>query len=211
MREPWDFDRDPLVALRHGDPGPFEAFVTSETTTFLGFYLRLGAKRPEAEDLVQELFMKLFRHAETYRPQDRFAAFAYRVARNAWIDRQRRSARAEDLTQTLAASEEARQRSQESRSEWPVSELAQREEIERLNEALGELPEHHRMVFDLGVRQELPYAEISALLEIPIGTVKSRMFHAVRKLREALEGDFRAEPRSEPRPEQGPTLREKRA
>ena len=58
MRETWDSEHDPLVALRGGDAGPFEAFVTSETATFLGFFLRLGASRPEAEDLVQDLFMK---------------------------------------------------------------------------------------------------------------------------------------------------------
>ena len=52
--------------------------------------------------------------------------------------------------------------------------------------AVRRLSERHRLVFELGVVQELSYAEISAVLEIPTGTVKSRMFHAVRRLREAL-------------------------
>ena len=60
---------------------------------------------------------------------------------------------------------------------------------DELRAALAELPDKHRLVFELGILQELPYADISAALEIPVGTVKSRMFHAVRKLREALGED----------------------
>ena len=57
MKGTWDDDRDPLAALRRGDPRLFEAFVGSETATFLRFFLRLGAGLHEAEDLVQEVFL----------------------------------------------------------------------------------------------------------------------------------------------------------
>ena len=90
MKGTWDFDRDPLAALRSGDERLFEEFVRLELPTFAGFFLRLGAGVHEAEDLVQELFLKLFHQAPHYRPQERFSAYAFRAARNAWIDRQRR-------------------------------------------------------------------------------------------------------------------------
>ena len=56
----------------------------------------------------------------------------------------------------------------------------------QLAAALAGLGEHHRLVFELGVVQELPYQEIGQILGIPVGTVKSRMFHTVRKLQEAM-------------------------
>ena len=180
LKDTWDSERDPLVSLRAGDPGPFEAFVTCETPTFLAFFGRLGATRGEAEDLAQEVFLKLFRTADNYRSRGRFAAYAFRVARNAWIDRRRRWAGQPEVEAVDLAH-------QGGEDEEPGAGLARREEVARLRQALAALPEHHRLVFELGVVQELPYGEIAEALEIPVGTVKSRMFHAVRKLREVLE------------------------
>ena len=183
----WDTDRDPLEALRAGDRGPFEAFVRSETSTFLGFFRRLGADEAEAEDLVQEVFLKLFQSARSYQPAGRFGAFAFRIARNAWIDRRRRGGlRARPTGGDDDPDTEPRERWPEDGAPGPRVVAERREEAARLREALATLPEHHRLVFELGVIQERPYSEISQLLEIPEGTVKSRMFHAVRRLRELL-------------------------
>jgi len=190
LKESWDFGQDPLVALQRGDPGLFEAFVLSETPTFLAFFLRLGARRAEAEDLVQDLFLKLFRNAEHYQPKGRFAAYAFRVARNAWIDGARRRAHRPGEGRGDGGPEgdallDARIAAP---AEEPGAALAEREEVERLHAALATLGQHHRLVFELGVLQELPYGTIAEMLDIPIGTVKSRMFHAVRKLRAGLAG-----------------------
>ncbi|MCP3915652.1 MAG: RNA polymerase sigma factor [bacterium] len=196
MKETWDSERDPLAALRDGDPEPFEAFVVSATPAFLAFFGRLGASRAEAEDLVQEVFLKLFRTAPSYTQRGRFAAYAFRVARNGWIDRVRkRGAEAEGLGMPVASggADEGRtsaiERAPATGTEEPGSGLARREEAARLRAALARLPEHHRLVFELGVLQEMPYESIADTLEIPVGTVKSRMFHAVRKLRAALGED----------------------
>lgn len=190
MQGTWDTDRDPLEALAAGDSGPFEAFVHASLPTFLGFFRRLGADEPEAEDLVQEVYLKLFQSARTYFPSGRFAPFAFRVARNAWIDRRRRGAvqpraaggQEEGPVDPAAPGLEAHP----GREQAPGGRQEQREEAQRVRTALASLPEGQRLVFELGVVQELSYAEIGALLEIPEGTVKSRMFHAVRRLRELL-------------------------
>jgi len=193
LKGTWDDERDPLSALRRGDPGLYEEFVRTETRSFVAFFLRSGARLHEAEDLVQELFLKLYNHAPNYEARERFPAYAYRIARNSWIDHQRRRSSRPGLLSIDQPSVggdggagAASGRSLPS-PEQPVSErLSQLEQADRMRAALRELPEHHRLVFELGVLQELPYAEIGRSLGIPVGTVKSRMFHAVRKLRHAL-------------------------
>ena len=208
LKEIWDGESDPLVALREGRPGPFEAFVGAETRRFLAFFDRLGAPRAESEDLVQETFLKLFRLASThpgadapYRPEGRFLAFAFRVAKNAWIERRRREAarprRAWEVGSgrpELEGSEEgaldrARVRTGAAPDASGPDAVAERlEEAARIRDVVGTLPDAHRLVFELGVLEERPYAEISEILEIPVGTVKSRMHNAVRKVRSALGG-----------------------
>jgi len=192
LKESWEDDRDPLAALRDGDPALFEAFVHRETSTFRGFFLRLGASRPEAEDLLQDLHLKLFQNARNYQAQGRFAPYAFRVARNLMIDsRRRRAVRPPASTGGGSTGDGEEQdswldRVPDRRNQEPETELVRREEAQRVRAALGELSERHRQVFELGVVQELPYQEIGSILEIPVGTVKSRMFHAVRKLQETL-------------------------
>ncbi len=201
LKDSWDGERDPLAALVEGRTGPFEAFVQAETRTFLGFFSRLGARRSEAEDLAQETLLKLYPLASTsmpaaraetapgvgegkgalpYESRGQFRGFAFRVARNIWIDRCRKHA-GEPLSveEDLSAPDPA--------AAQPLRQLEQLEESDRVKAAVGGLSEAHRSVFELGVVQELPYAEISAALGIPVGTVKSRMYHAVHRVREALE------------------------
>jgi len=190
----WDLPCDPLAALRAGDPKPFEAFVRSHARTLYAFFRRQGAGLHKAEDLAQEVFLKLHHHAPQYRPDERFAAFALRVARNIWIDDRRRAgarlspSSLEPRTPSgVPVPLDSRVVSGLSEEPGPFDHAVTVEEGARLHAALQELAPHHRAVFELGGLEELSYAEVSSLLGIPVGTVKSRMFHALRKLRQALE------------------------
>lgn len=249
MRAEWNGDRDPLSALGAGrGDGLFADFVRLETDTFLGFFRRLGAGREEAEDLTQELFVRLYRHAPRYRPSERFAPLCFRVARNAWIDAQRRRAvrppeavgagdpgsagdsrGAADAAGAgggwgVGGASGAPGRARGSRSDdvehRDGRELAPDRAAEigdaaaHVERALAQLSEGQRAVFELGLVQELPYPEIAAVLDIPVGTVKSRMFHALRRLREflgdslgeedgALRGDGETHVRLRPRADGG--------
>ena len=194
MKGTWEADRDPLAALRAGQPALFEEFVRSEAATLIGFFRRQGAARAEAEDLAQEVFVKLFRSAPNYQRRGAFAPFALRIARNAWVDRRRRSAalpQALSLSDTGSHSDGAGvdRRKLVAKEHDVAEQLSVREEAARVRTALASLPHMHALVFELAVVQGLPYSEIAATLDIPIGTVKSRVFNAVRKLRAALEED----------------------
>jgi RNA polymerase sigma-70 factor (ECF subfamily) len=189
VRERWDGECDPLLALRGGDAGPFEEFVRAESSGLIGFFLRLGADPLEAEDLAQDVFLKLFRGASAYEPRSRFSSFVLRVARNAWIDRRRRRAArvsAVSLDDESGSPNATANAVVDPRAASP-SELEADEDRRRLEVALRQLPEAHATVLELALGQSLPYSEIASLLEIPVGTVKSRVFNALRKLRELLE------------------------
>lgn len=187
----WDLPCDPLAALRGGDPLPFEGFVRSHAKTLFAFFRRQGAGLHKAEDLTQEVFLKLHRKAPQYRPDERFQAFVYRVARNVWIDDRRRSGARLAPSRLESGSPEGgaspRIVSGLSEEANPLERAVVQEEGLRLRGALKQLPETHRAVFELGAIEGLNYADVSSILGIPVGTVKSRMFHALRKLRVALE------------------------
>jgi len=198
----WDLPHDPLLALREGDPGPFEGFVRSHARLLFTFFRRLGAGSHRAEDLTQETFLKLHENAHRYRPQERFAAYCYRVARNVWIDHRRREgARPAGVPMDAEGRPEALRTDGRPHAVRegggpgpapmpdPLEHTSLDEEDRRLRTAITRLGEAHRTVFEMAVTDELAYSEIASLLDIPVGTVKSRMYHAVRKLRAALEED----------------------
>ncbi len=177
------------MALREGDPGPFESFVPKGIVALTGFFRRQGAGPSEAEDLAQEVLMRMVQRIEKYESQERFAAYVFRVARNAWIDsRRRRAARPQPIRLETEDSEMGVFKLDPiDPGAGPAHHLEVADEAKRVADALANLSPNHREVFELGVLQELPYVEISALLAVPVGTVKSRMFHAMRTLRELLE------------------------
>ncbi len=177
-----EFARDPLVALREGDHGPFEGFVRSHARILVAFFRRQGARPEEAEDLTQEVFLKLYRDAARYRQEERLLAFAFRIARNLWIDSRRRLAAA-PVPGLLDPSAEV------DAGLAPGAGLEEGERGERLERSVRRLSPEHRAVFELCVIEGLSYGEIALLLGVPRGTVKSRMFYAVRALRSAL-GDL---------------------
>lgn len=179
---------DLLVRYRDGDPAAFRQLVQAWQERMLHFFHRLCWDRDRAEDLTQELFLKLMQASRRYRPEGRLSTYVYRVATNLWIDHyraQRPQPRLYSIDQAILgpALEPA------AAGESPVEHASDQEEKQRLRAALERLTEPHRIVFELAVYQQRPYAEIAELLGIPVGTVKSRMHNTVAALRELLGGD----------------------
>ncbi|MBL4771048.1 MAG: sigma-70 family RNA polymerase sigma factor [Planctomycetes bacterium] len=180
---------DPLVALAAGDVGPFEEFVRGQTPLFLAFFRRLGAGPADAEDLTQEVMLRLFKSADRYQTSGRFEAFAFRVARNAWIDRRRKASVRPQAARGGGGDDDELPDPLDlltSREPSPESAAESQETQESLFAALAQLSNDHREAFRLGVLEKVPYSEIAQHLKVPVGTVKSRVFHAVRHLRQLL-------------------------
>ena len=183
-------DVDYLARYREGDAQAFRQLVDLYRDRMVQFFYRLCWDRDRAEDLAQDLFLKLMLGSRRYRPEGRMTTFVYRVATNLWIDHYRQlrpRPRFQSFDQvTLPSGETERPMEYAGREATPVEQLTDGEEKEAMRRALERLTEPHRLVFELAVYQERPYGEISELLGIPVGTVKSRMHNAVAALKTML-------------------------
>jgi RNA polymerase sigma-70 factor, ECF subfamily len=188
---------DYLARYRDGDPTAFRQLVDAYRERMLQFFYRLCWDRDRAEDLAQDLFLKLMLGSKRYRPEGRMSTFVYRVATNLWIDhyrQQRPRPRFQSYDQVVLPGDETPTTIDYAGPDLaPPQQLADGEERQALRRALERLTEPHRLVFELAVYQERPYGEISELLGIPVGTVKSRMHNAVTALKQMLAGVAGAE------------------
>jgi len=163
-----------LVAGR--DKDAFTTLVRRHHVGLVNFFGRLG-DYSNAEDLAQETFVRLFRYSKKYRPAAKFTTFLYMLARRAWIDHCRARGRREKAYEKLAEAAVLQQ---------PAGTDALDEAKDRVAAALDRLTDEMRTVVVMSVYQGFKYQEIADVLNIPLGTVKTRMYHALRKLREAL-------------------------
>ena len=164
-----------MLLTGQGRKDAFIALVRRNQGPLVNFFRRMGVRNDD-EDLAQETFVKLFNYRERYRPKAKFTTFLYLVARRVHVDYVRRRAREREKRNAWA--EEAAMA-----AEQPNRYLGQEA---RVTEALAALSEEMRNVLVLNIWQGLTYQEIADALEIPLGTVKTRMFHAMRKLRKAM-------------------------
>lgn len=182
-------DRELMLAFQEGDSEAFVALYDRYTRPLINFFYKMCYDRVLAEDLTQETFLRLLRFRGRYRPDATFRTFLYTVARNLWIDRHRsRKAAPRTVSTELRVQEDGATVGDmvEGREQEVVKQLADREAAELVRTAVEDLPEGQRMVFLLAETQGLKYREISEILEIPIGTVKSRMNAAISRLRGLL-------------------------
>lgn len=179
---------DLLARFRDGDADAFRSIVDEYQGRLVQFFFRLCWDRDRAEDLAQELFMKLLRGAGRYQPEGKLSTFIFRVATNLWIDHYR----ARRPTPRLYSLDQVRHgrrsdaHEQQDAEPGPIERAIDGEEKQRLRQALESLTEPHRLVFELAVYQELRYADIGQVLGIPVGTVKSRMHNSVKALRDVM-------------------------
>ena len=171
-----DPDAAAMAAVaRNGDAGAFSWLVEKYRAKVLNFFLRQGVSIHDGEDLAQQTFIRVWKARAGYSPDARFSTFLFTVARSARVDDIRRK--------------DARRRVEEGWRENRdvlAAAGAPRRAGAAVRAAVAALSPPLREVVELAGFQEMPYAEVSAVLGIPEGTVKSRMFNAVAKLKAAL-------------------------
>jgi len=184
-------DENLLRAMAAGEAGAFDELFARHSGGVLSFLSRLTASRTEPEDLLQETFLRVLTHAADFRPGAAFAPWLFAIARNAaynWM--QKRKLRAEVEVQTdfssPAASTMQAEQNERTVAADPSARLMSQERNARLLAALEELPAPQREVIILTIFNGFTYQEAAAITGDGEGTLRSRAFHALRKLRDRL-------------------------
>ncbi|MCX7007822.1 MAG: sigma-70 family RNA polymerase sigma factor [Kiritimatiellaeota bacterium] len=177
VQPPADADDFALMArAASGDTAAFADLIRRHQNALVNFFRRLGAHN-EAEDVAQETFLRVWRYRTRYRPTAKFTTFLFTLARHAWADHLRRAQKQERVVEHVGA------------EAVPHDATAQDAARQRLDAqvALAALPEKMRLVVVMSLYQGLKYEEIGAVLGVPVGTVKSRMFLAMARLKDVFD------------------------
>ena len=181
-------DDDLVRAFRTGDGSAMEALFGRYRRAVFGWLLRMAQDEGEAEDLHQEVWLKVIRGIDGY-SSGSFRAWLWRVVRNAAADRARKHVAEPILDAPMEEGADAAAFVDQVPDDTVVSALTRLEEAERraaVREAVDGLSRRLKEVVLLRVNGELKFQEIADILGLPIGTVLGRMNLALAKLRQAL-------------------------
>jgi len=182
-----------MTRYQRGDLAAFGTLVDRHKTPIFNFVLRQIKVPPQAEDLVQEVFLRIIESASSFKHEAKFTTWAYTIARNLCIDHMRKASYRRHASLDQRESGEA--------GEGPalgeqVADIHPRASTERtaisgeiqlkVVAAVEALPNEQREVFLLRHISNLPFQEIAQITGTPENTVKSRMRYALERLQEAL-------------------------
>jgi RNA polymerase sigma-70 factor (ECF subfamily) len=176
----------------HDDAEAFAELIRRWQGPMQGLCARMTGDLHRAQDLAQEAFARLFTRRKAYRADGKFSTYLWRIAINLCYDELRRARRRPDRPTAAAAeapTSEVEQLSTDVPS--PDEHLAKQELGEAVRQAVMNLPEHYRSIVVLRHYENLKFREIAEVLDLPEGTVKTRMTEALnelgRMLRRSLE------------------------
>ena len=169
----------------------FQALLVDVLPTAYGYALRLTRNRADAEDLVQDTALRAFRAMNTFEPGTNFKAWMFRIlTRCFWANHRRRQRRPNTVDFDDTPDIFLFARSAENGLSWqgedPARALVDRLGAERVSEAIGQLPEEYGVVCTLYFMEDFAYHEIADVLEVPVGTVRSRLHRGRKMLQKAL-------------------------
>jgi RNA polymerase sigma factor (sigma-70 family) len=168
-----------MRAVRAGDCVQLGALFERYHTALFDFLCRTTGDRTAAEDLVQDVFVRILKNRHTYRDDSCFETWLYRIARNARSDffRRRTAVRMVDIDYAEPSADDPD----------PTEGLQMSADTARLKRALMRIPADKRELLVLARYRNMRYEQIAAVLEIEVGAVKVRVHRALKHLREMFE------------------------
>jgi RNA polymerase sigma-70 factor (ECF subfamily) len=185
-------DSEVVRRVLSGDEVLFEALVRRYQTRVVAHVTRMVGSREDALDLAQEIFLKVFQALDRYNPEFKFSTWLFRIAGNAAIDHLRK--RRPRTVPLEIPDPESRSGvttiEHESSVLDPYRELRNVERGEAISRAISELPTEFRELITLRHFGGLSYEEIARLKNMPLGTVKNKLFRARVVLKKRLAGEL---------------------
>jgi RNA polymerase sigma-70 factor (ECF subfamily) len=179
-----DEDRELVEAAARGDREAYDELVGRHGGAMVNLARAMTAGDPEAEDLAQEALVRAWKSLGQFRGQSTFRTWLHGIAVNVIRTHRGRRSRLRRFFSTRPAEGESDPLERASVDDGVESAVVMRQAIDR---ALGELPEELREAVVLRDIQGMDYKEIAAALDVPIGTVESRIFRGRQRLRPLLE------------------------
>jgi RNA polymerase sigma-70 factor (ECF subfamily) len=196
MDKPRTDEDQPLVArAQAGDPAAFDELVIKYSPRLYGLVYNMTSNHEDTNDLLQDIFAKAFKAIRGFRGKSTFYTWVHSIAVNMTLNFLKKRGRRyhlslDDVDSSIQNDKEFLEVTQTSS---PVREADLSELQKRLNEAMMKLSDEHRAVVTMFHIQGMPHAEISKILRVSEGTVRSRLFYANRQLQNYLD-EFRKNP-----------------
>ena len=179
-----------IERCKRGDLAAFNDLVRKYEKQVYNFAYRLTGNYDDANDVAQDAFLRVFNAIGTFRGDASFSTWLFRITTNVFLD-ERKRARAHpqaSLDEYLELGESSVTRQIEDPSPTPEAVLEESERAQLLQKAVENLPENQRAMVTLYHGQQKSYEEIAEIMDLPIGTVKSRLNRARLALKEKLSG-----------------------
>ena len=174
------------------DESAFEQLMLLHQRPVYNICYRMAGNADDALDLSQEVFLKLWRTLEQYQFDAAFSTWLFRLTQNVCIDFLRRKKRQQHVSLTFSGDEdEGKELSVPDPEPLPEERVIFNEKQAAIRAAMNALPVDFREILQLRVVQELPYEQIAQIMDLPVGTVKSRLARARLQLKKRLDvGNF---------------------
>lgn len=184
-------DKMLIERAQRGDRGAFDALVRKHQQRAYQYAFRLTSNSEEACDVVADAFVRVFGAIKHFKGQSAFTTWMYRILTNCFLDarKKEKSRQTLSLESAIVTDDGDFERQIEDDSPTPDLELERNEREEKFEKAVGVLPEYQRAMIVMYHAEMLSYEEIAEALDLPIGTVKSRLNRARLSLRDLLRKD----------------------
>jgi RNA polymerase sigma-70 factor (ECF subfamily) len=176
-----------ISAAKAGDAGAFDELLSAQRPRAMAAAMRVLKNPDDADDAVQDAFMKIWRCLPTFEGRSSFSTWVHRIVVNASLDLMRKGAARAELVERPEQKDDVATTAVEATAEQtPESELADREIERMIRLAVAALPAAHRQVVVLREFEDCSYQEMAEIIQCPVGTVMSRLHHARGRLADEL-------------------------
>jgi len=174
-----------MERIADGDHEAFRELVTTYQDIVVGTVARMLGNPADAQDIAQQVFLRIWRNAKRYKPDAKFTTYLFTILRNLVFNETRRRARKKEVSSN-EREDDFHLQSEAPAEDRPDAGLLQAELQRAVDAAIAALPETQRLAVVLRRYEDMPYEEIAVVLGLTVPAVKSLLFRARTSLRESL-------------------------
>lgn len=176
-----------MAKIANGDERAFEQLVAKHQQAVIGTIGKMTNHSPETEDIAQQVFLRLWKSASSYKPKAKFTTYLFTITRNLVFNDTRKKTRRRELSIDTNEQNWHNSIADPSSSSRPDQSLAEDELRLQVDQAVADLPETQRLAVILRRYEQMSYDEIAEVLDTSVSAVKSQLFRARKSLRDSLK------------------------